>query len=95
MADETPIGLGQPVYDDDGNELGTVRGFNEDGFVVTTRHDAGQFSVEHEHTPHDLGEAELMWRCDDCGEMGDIDDLPDTCPNCGAPSEAIYWWTED
>jgi len=95
MADEPSIGLGQAVYDDEGNRLGTVRGYIDDGFVVTGRVDAGQYSLAHEHTPHDFGEAELLWRCSDCGELGDIDEVPDSCPSCGAPAESIYWWTED
>ncbi|GAD51249.1 hypotheical protein [Halarchaeum acidiphilum MH1-52-1] len=87
--------IGTAVYDEDGNEIGTVRGFNSDGFFVTTRTGVASLSVEHEHTPHDLGEAELLWRCSDCGELGDIADIPDSCPECGAPREHLYYWTED
>ena len=52
-------------------------------------------SIEHEHTPHDIGEAELLWRCSQCGELGDIEEMPDTCPGCGARKEELYYWTED
>lgn len=39
-----------------------------------------------------FGEAELMWRCWGCGEMGDIeDDLPEECPTCGARREDLYY----
>ena len=41
-----------------------------------------------------FGEGFLMWRCDDCGEMGELEEgLPETCPNCG--SEAVNKWKED
>jgi rubrerythrin len=37
-----------------------------------------------------------MWRCEDCGEMGDLDDgIPEECPNCGAPKEHIHMAQED
>ncbi len=88
--------LGQTVYDDDGNRLGDIRGFDDSGFYVTMREGYEALSVEHARAGHELGEAELMWRCSNCGEMGDLDDnLPDTCPNCGVPKEELYYWTED
>ncbi|MFB6077853.1 MAG: rubredoxin-like domain-containing protein [Halarchaeum sp.] len=95
MSEDSTVKLGTVVYNEDGEKVGTVRGFDEDGFFVTNREGAAAFTVEHEHTPHDLGEAELTWRCSDCGEVGDIEELPDSCPSCGAPREAIYYWTED
>jgi len=87
--------IGQPVYDADGNELGTIRGWEDDGFFVTTRDGIAALSVEHEHTTPAHGEAELMWRCSDCGEMGDVAAVPETCPSCDAPRENLYYWTED
>jgi rubrerythrin len=36
-----------------------------------------------------------MWRCWKCGEMGQIENIPDECPSCGAPKEDIYYWQED
>ena len=36
------------------------------------------------------------WRCEDCGEMGELtDELPAECPSCGSPREALYYWEED
>jgi rubrerythrin len=87
--------LGQPVYDEDGEQLGTVRGFDDAGFYVTLREGMAALSVEHARTGHELGEGYLMWRCWECGEMGKIEELPEECPNCGAPKEDLYWWTED
>jgi rubrerythrin len=53
-------------------------------------------SVEHHRSGHELGEAELMWRCWECGEMGRIEsELPDNCPSCGAAKEDLYYWQED
>ena len=88
--------LGATVYDDNGDPLGTIRGLEEGGFFVTTREGVESLSVEHARSGHDFGEAELMWRCMVCGEMGEISEgLPDTCPNCGAEKEALMYWTED
>lgn len=94
--DTERLDLGQAVYDDDGTKLGSIRGFDEAGFYVTMREGYEALSVEHARAGHEFGEAELMWRCSNCGEMGDLDDdLPDTCPNCGVPKEDLYYWTED
>ncbi|WP_101295066.1 DUF7130 family rubredoxin-like protein [Halegenticoccus soli] len=90
------LNLGQSVYDEDGNELGTVRGFDEAGFYVTMREGMESLSVEHARAGHEFGEGFLMWRCTQCGEMGEIDEgLPDQCPSCGTPKEDLYYWTED
>ncbi|WP_135827341.1 DUF7130 family rubredoxin-like protein [Halorussus halobius] len=92
----TKLKLGESVYDEDGDRLGKIRGFEEGGFFVTTRDGVEGMSVEHARSGHDFGEAELMWRCTNCGEMGEIDDgIPDECPNCGEPKEALMYWTED
>jgi hypothetical protein len=92
--DAIDVGLGQTVFDEDGTALGTVRGFDEHGFYVTTDEGIEAMSAEHVTTSH-AGEAELMWRCWECGEMGKIDEIPEVCPSCGAESEAIYYWIED
>jgi rubrerythrin len=90
------LDLGESVYDSDGNELGTIRGFDDAGIYVTMREGYEALSVEHARTGHEFGEGFLMWRCAECGEMGEIDDgIPETCPNCDAPKEDIYYWTED
>ena len=93
--DNPRVMAGETVYDAQGRELGSVRGFDEDGFYVTTREGIESLSVEHERSGGAFGEAELMWRCSECGEMGEVESIPDTCPNCGAPKEALYYWTED
>ena len=90
------LNLGQTIFDADGNELGAIRGFDDAGFYVTIRGGYEAMSVEHARSGHEFGEAELMWRCTECGEMGQIDDgLPEECPNCGSPREDLYYWTED
>ncbi|MFC7044049.1 rubredoxin-like domain-containing protein [Halobacteriaceae archaeon GCM10025711] len=93
--DEVKIGLGHPVFNEDGEKLGTIRGANEDGFFVTTREGIEAMSVAHERAGHDFAQGELMWRCASCGELGDISDIPDTCPSCGAPKEEIYYYIDD
>lgn len=90
------LSFGQTLYTEDGEPVGEIRGLEEGGVFVTVREGAEAYSIEHARSGHDLGNAELMWRCMECGEMGEIDDgIPDTCPNCGAPKEDIMYWTED
>ncbi|MFD1586432.1 rubredoxin-like domain-containing protein [Halorientalis brevis] len=90
------ISFGEVVYNDDGNVLGEIRGMEEAGFFVTTRQGVEGLSIEHARSGHEFGEAELVWRCTVCGEMGEIDGgLPATCPNCGTEKEDLGYWTED
>ena len=90
------ISPGEEVYNDEGTVLGVIRGIEEGGFFVTTREGAEKLSIEHARSGQGWGEAELMWRCVECGEMGEIDEgIPDHCPNCGAEKENIMYWTED
>jgi rubrerythrin len=86
---------GQTVYDADGNELGSVRGFDEAGFYVLAEERYRTEDVE--HTRDIFGKEYAMWRCWECGEMGRIEgeDLPSACPDCGAPREELYYWAED
>ncbi|WP_458189557.1 DUF7130 family rubredoxin-like protein [Haladaptatus sp. NG-WS-4] len=94
--DTEKLDLGEGVYDHEGNKLGTIRGFDESGFYVTMREGYEALSIGHARAGHEFGEAELMWRCAICGEMGDLDGgIPAECPDCGAPKEDIYYWTED
>ncbi|AUX10870.1 small CPxCG-related zinc finger protein [Halalkaliarchaeum desulfuricum] len=86
--------IGQEIYDEDGNELGTVRGLDDNGFYVLAREETG--TVPLSKARDIFGKAYVMWRCWECGEMGKIeDDLPDTCPSCGAQKEELYYWAED
>lgn len=96
VEDVHEVHFGQTVFDDEGNRLGQVRGFDRGGFFVTTREGVEALSVEHARSGHEFGEAELMWRCIECGEMGKLDDgLPETCPDCGTEKENLMYWTED
>lgn len=52
---ETHLTVGQTVYNADDTALGTVRGFDEDGFFVTTREGIEAPSVEHERAGHEFG----------------------------------------
>ena len=87
------ISLGSTVYNDDGEELGTVRGFDQHGFYVSAEADVDVLSDE--GAPGSTREAALMWRCWECGEMGQLKNMPETCPSCGAAKEEIYYWQED
>lgn len=91
FADVTP---GQRVFDREGNELGQIRGVDKHGFYVRVP-DRGGLTLD--DTRDIFGQAYVMWRCWDCGQMGQIDGqrLPEACPDCGAPREALYYWAED
>jgi len=94
-ATDLDIGFGDTVYDEAGNPLGTIRGLDDHGFHVTFDDGIGALSIAHLRSGLP-GEAELMWRCLNCGEMGDLEDeLPASCPNCDAARESLYYWTED
>jgi ABC-type ATPase with predicted acetyltransferase domain len=89
---DVPVSVGDSVFNEDGEELGNVHQLINGGLVVSVDVGAG----EHQRTTSgEFGEAFLMWRCLECGEMGDIEDIPDRCPNCEAEKESLYYWTED
>jgi len=60
---DTTVDIGQAVFDDAGNELGSVRSITEYGFAVTAGEGIEALSIAHER-PGEAGTAELMWRCD-------------------------------
>ena len=95
-AQKGELTLGQTLYTESGNSVGVVRGIGEGGIFVTTRDGKAGYSAEHVRAGHEFGEAELMWRCIECGEMGPIKEgLPSQCTGCGASKEALMYWTED
>lgn len=94
MSQETEkreVRAGKTVFDAEGEKLGVVRGFDQDGFYVTADSSVETLSPEPKQRERDV----LMWRCWECGEMGKIADIPEECPSCGAPKEDIYYWQED
>lgn len=94
--DVIEIDFGETLYTGDGVPVGTVRGLDEEGVFVTAREGVEGLSIEHVRSGHAFGEAELVWRCMDCGQMGPIDgDIPDGCTDCDAPRESLMYWTED
>lgn len=97
-ADEevTRLGFGTTVYAEDGTQIGRIRGFDEHGFYVTLRNGLEGRSVHHVRSGKNLGEAELVWRCLECGAVGRLDhELPERCPSCNTRREDLYYWTED
>lgn len=82
------------MYDSDGRRIGRVSGLTDDGFKAEAMNPEGS---EIEELPgQEFGEGYLMWRCTECGEMGELDEeLPESCPNCSAPREAITVAQED
>ena len=86
--DRFEIDFGDSLYTEDGEEVGIVQGINQGRIILSVREGAEVLGLErHQKSGQSFGEAELMWRCTNCGEMGEIEDgLPETCPNCGAIS---------
>jgi rubrerythrin len=85
------VDLGQKIYDESGEFLGTVRGFDENGFYVNAEEDLELLDEQGGGSHADA----LMWRCWECGEMGQLGGIPEECPACGAQKEEIYYWQED
>lgn len=107
MSPDEPISIehGETVYNEHGDELGIVGDFNENGFDVKIIDQSADIETpdsnedvtgEDEKPGKEFGEGYLMWRCENCGEMGDLEDgYPDECPNCGASKENIAKALED
>lgn len=91
MAQEQTVKPGQRVYSADGTEIGVVGGLTDEGFVVRA---GGDDSLEREPGGA-FGKGYVVWRCADCGEMGGLDQLPESCPGCDAGREALYACLED
>lgn len=85
---------GEVVYDSNRRPVGRVSGLTDKGFEAKMLHSDEN---EVEHLPgKEFGEGYLMWRCGECGEMGELDDgVPEACPNCSAPREEISADIED
>jgi len=96
-ADER-VSIGTAVYAEDGTELGTVRGIDDDGrgLLVSLREGLAAMSASHVQAGGEHAAAELTWGCYQCGEIRRLEDgLPDGCPSCGAPREELYYRQED
>jgi predicted RNA-binding Zn-ribbon protein involved in translation (DUF1610 family) len=88
------VDISADVESEDGEGSTNVSDPDIDGEEVQAV-DEQEREDEQEHIPgQQFGEGYIKWRCDDCGEMGDLDDgLPEECPNCG--SEEVRAWRED
>lgn len=89
----TEIEIGSVVYDEEGDPIGTVKGFDTHGVVVSADEDVdigGVVSAD----PSVVGETDLLWRCSGCGEIGEVVDMPEACPSCDAPKTDLYYWSE-
>ncbi|MBX0287708.1 hypothetical protein EGH22_15340 [Halomicroarcula sp. F28] len=100
-SDEVSVQRNEEIFNDDGTLVGVVGDATEAGFTVETVASAtvehGDAAANQEEEPgQEFGEGYIMWRCTECGEMGELDDgLPEECPNCGEPKEALATQRED
>lgn len=84
---------GETVYTEEGDLVGRIERVDADGIHIVPAGDPGDAPAV---TPgRGYGEADLVWRCGQCGEVGEIESMPDHCPNCGASREEIYYLTQD
>lgn len=96
-SDPTAMEPGERVFDDDGHPVGLVVGLTDDGFQVEASDSTNPHDGDQEEMPgQGAGEGYLMWRCAECGAMGELDDgMPSTCPNCGAAGKDVSEVVED
>ena len=99
--EDVSVQRNEEIFNDDGTLVGVVGDATEEGFTVETVADAtvehGDGAMSEEDEPgQEFGGGYIMWRCTECGEMGELEDgLPGECPNCGAPKEALAKQRED
>lgn len=85
---------GQRVYDESGREIGRIQAITDLGVEVNTHSDVDTLSLR--RAPNvNLGEGYLLWQCTECGELGDIEQIPDRCPSCESGREELYAYLED
>lgn len=74
--------------DVDGDEEGRVEITEPDAGsdeAVTVGQESHRTADQRPEAGNESGEGSLTWRCEACGEMGDLDaGLPEECPNCGS-----------
>lgn len=93
-ATEEPVVPGEAVYDGNGQLIGHVSRFTDDGFEAETVLPDDEDGVV--IPGQEFGEGFLVWRCGECGAMDELEDgLPQSCPECGAPRPAITPVLED
>jgi ABC-type ATPase with predicted acetyltransferase domain len=85
---------GQRLYDSTGREIGIIRAITESGIEASVYTDIDTLSLKHAPGA-DAGEGYLLWRCSECGELGDLERIPDECPGCGKGREHLYAYLED
>ncbi len=96
VADDASINPGEVVYNDGGDSLGVVSGFSDDGFEVSITDDPDEIDEQEQQPGKEFGEGYLVWRCDECGEVGELEGgFPGECPGCGAPESALVRQQED
>lgn len=90
---------GDIVYTKSDVPIGVVAGFTETGVEVEVPAAvADRIGIEGPTVipGGGFGEGYLVWRCGECGEMGELTSgMPPRCPNCGAAKEQLYRSRED
>lgn len=94
-SDGFEVAIVEDVDEVDAEGLATVEAPDTESEQARKTSEESLRTSEQQHQPgQEFGEGYLMWRCDACGEMGELEDgLPNECPNCG--DENVYKWRED
>lgn len=92
MTEEQPA-PGEPVYDEDGELMGRIERVDDAGIRIVPAGEAEEDPTA--MAGRGYGEADLVWQCGSCGEIGEIESMPEQCPNCGAGREELYYLTQD
>lgn len=87
--------IGDSVYTEDRRLVGHVGSIDADGLHVVPGNPDVLSAIRPVARVQGYREAELVWRCGSCGAVGALTALPEGCPDCGAPREELYYWTED
>ena len=90
-----PVSIGQELYNEAGQEVGTVIARSQSQCIVQTRDGAGKHDSPTVRSSRPIGEVELIWRCGDCGAVGAVGSFPERCPLCSAPPEHIHYVIDD
>lgn len=84
---------GDALYNSDGELVGHVDHIDANVIKIIPTGEGEETAGS--EAARGYGKADLVWRCGQCGEVGELDSMPDRCPSCDAPREELYYLTQD